>query len=137
MSAPAGAGLTGSPVAPFAARHIGPRGDDVTAMLGTIGYPSLDALIDDQGFSVEDEQDGERTTIARAEMSRVRKALDRLDESYRDVILLRFTEGLPPKEIAKITGLSENVVSVRIHRGVEKLRILLGPQDAAKDKKQV
>jgi glycine dehydrogenase len=30
----------------FAARHVGPRGDDVEAMLGTLGYPSLDAFID-------------------------------------------------------------------------------------------
>ena len=30
----------------FAARHIGPSGADVSAMLATVGYPSLDALID-------------------------------------------------------------------------------------------
>ena len=31
---------------PFAARHVGPDADAVTAMLATIGQPSLDALID-------------------------------------------------------------------------------------------
>jgi glycine cleavage system P protein (glycine dehydrogenase) len=31
---------------PFAARHIGPSDDEVGAMVATIGYPSLDALID-------------------------------------------------------------------------------------------
>ncbi len=30
----------------FAARHIGPRADDIQAMLGVVGYPSLDALAD-------------------------------------------------------------------------------------------
>ncbi len=30
----------------FATRHIGPRPDDVQAMLSLLGYPSLDALID-------------------------------------------------------------------------------------------
>jgi glycine dehydrogenase len=30
----------------FATRHNGPRPDDVAAMLATLGYPSLDALID-------------------------------------------------------------------------------------------
>src|SRR3989344_5109153 len=54
-------------------------------------------------------------------------SLDQLDETYRDIILLRYTEDLPPKEIARITGLSENVVSVRIHRGIEKLKVILGP----------
>src|SRR3989338_2228822 len=92
---------------------------------------SLDALIDDQGFAVSDDSAHEKRTIVRAEMSRVRKGIDQLDETYRDIVLMRYTEDLPPKDIARITGLSENVVSVRLHRGVEKLRTILGP-----DKKQ-
>lgn len=92
---------------------------------------SLDALIDDDGFAVSDENRGMKSIVTQAEMVRVRKAIDQLDELYRDIILLRFAEDLPPKEIARITGLSENVVSVRIHRGVEKLKVLLGP-DAPK-----
>src|ERR1700722_5530689 len=31
---------------PFAARHIGPSDDEIAAMAATVGYPSLDALID-------------------------------------------------------------------------------------------
>jgi glycine dehydrogenase len=31
---------------PFVARHLGPREDDVAEMLGVLGYPTLDALID-------------------------------------------------------------------------------------------
>ena len=31
----------------FAARHLGPRADDVSAMLDTIGVPSVDALVDE------------------------------------------------------------------------------------------
>src|SRR5579863_9052139 len=30
----------------FVGRHIGPRAEDIRRMLKTIGYPSLDALID-------------------------------------------------------------------------------------------
>lgn len=89
---------------------------------------SLDALIDDQGFAVSDEHADEKQAIARAEMTRVRKGIDQLDETYRDILLLRYAEGLTPKDIAGITNLSENVVSVRLHRGVEKLRTILGPK---------
>ena len=64
-------------------------------------------------------------------MTRVRKAIDELDETYRDILLMRFIEDLPPQDIARISGLSENVVSVRIHRGVEKLRTLLGPKNTS------
>jgi glycine dehydrogenase len=35
------------PLDTFAPRHIGPRGDDVAAMLKAVGAPSLDALIDE------------------------------------------------------------------------------------------
>lgn len=90
---------------------------------------SLDVLIDDQGFAVSDDSADEKQMVVRAEMSLVRKGIDQLDETYRDIILLRYTEDLPPKEIARITGLSENVVSVRIHRGLEKLRTILGPDN--------
>lgn len=89
---------------------------------------SLDALIDDQGFAVSDDSADEKKAVESAEMSLVRKGIDQLDETYRDIILLRYTEDLPPKEIARITGLSENVVSVRIHRGIEKLKTILGPE---------
>src|SRR5436190_24345177 len=36
-----------SPLDTFAPRHIGPRGDDVAAMLKEVGAASLDALIDE------------------------------------------------------------------------------------------
>jgi RNA polymerase sigma factor (sigma-70 family) len=48
--------------------------------------------------------------------------MNELDPMYREVLLLRYTEDLPPRDIARITGLTENVVSVRIHRGIKALR---------------
>ena len=50
------------------------------------------------------------------------KSLLSLDEEYREVVSLRFVDDLSPKEIASILGVSANVVSVRIHRGVKKLK---------------
>lgn len=51
--------------------------------------------------------------------------LDRLDEQYRDVLVMRFIDGLKPREIAEILSVSANVISVRIHRGIQQLRGLL------------
>lgn len=87
---------------------------------------SLDALIDEDGFAIPDNDDVRN--IDRAEFTRVRTAIDSLDETYRDVVLLRFTGDLPPREIARVTGLTENVVSVRLHRGVKMLRDILDPK---------
>ena len=81
---------------------------------------SLDQLIDDHDFAIVDEEASK--AIDTVELRRVRAAIDEMDETYRDVLLLRFTEDLPPREIAKILGLSENVVSVRLHRGIKHLR---------------
>lgn len=51
--------------------------------------------------------------------------LNQLDEKYRDVILMRYHDGLKPKEIARILNETVNVVSVRINRGIKQLRALL------------
>lgn len=45
-----------------------------------------------------------------------------LDVKYREPLLLRFVEGLGPKEIAKLLGISQNAVSVRINRGIQMLK---------------
>lgn len=84
---------------------------------------SLDKL-SEEGFEAVDEH----TDIPQsAEVGHVRRTIAELPDHYRDVILLRFVEGLSPKDIARVTGLSHNVVSVRIHRGIRELRTRLDP----------
>ena len=58
----------------------------------------------------------------------IRAHIPELPETYRAVITMRYIDGLTPKEIASLIGISENVVSVRIHRGTHKLRELCNPQ---------
>ena len=41
--------MTHEPYDAFELRHIGPRGDDVERMLGIIGAPSIDDLVDEVG----------------------------------------------------------------------------------------
>jgi len=52
-------------------------------------------------------------------------ALQKLPDAYREALSLRYVEGLSPGEIGKIVGESENAVSVRIHRGLKKLKEML------------
>jgi RNA polymerase sigma-70 factor, ECF subfamily len=49
-----------------------------------------------------------------------------LEPSYQQAVYFRFVEGLPPTEIAEILGESTNIISVRINRGIKKLRELCG-----------
>lgn len=50
------------------------------------------------------------------------KYISKLDPTYQQVVYLRYVEDMSPKEIAQITDLSVNVVSVRINRGIEILK---------------
>ncbi|MBP9669542.1 MAG: RNA polymerase sigma factor [Candidatus Pacebacteria bacterium] len=80
---------------------------------------SLDALTEDSGYvPVSEDMDAEEA----AQVAEAHRALVHLPEEFREVVSLRFVDGLQPKEIADLLGLSTNIVSVRIHRGVEKLR---------------
>lgn len=51
---------------------------------------------------------------------------------YREVLILRYIDGLGPKEISELIEETENVVSVRIHRALRLLRerITLGEETA-------
>lgn len=60
--------------------------------------------------------------------AQVRRALDALPESQREVIMLHWFEGLSFREIAPVVGASQPAVKVRAHRGYEKLREALGTQ---------
>lgn len=56
------------------------------------------------------------------EIEKIREALIRLPERYREVIVLRFIEDLPFKEIAKIMDLREDHARMLVHRGLKVLR---------------
>jgi RNA polymerase sigma-70 factor (ECF subfamily) len=55
----------------------------------------------------------------------VRRCIDRLPESYREIILLRDIEELDGDETAAALGLSAGAVKSRLHRARQALRTLL------------
>lgn len=83
---------------------------------------SLDAMMEDDGFEPADDAAPSIENVPAAREAL--KLLDSLDDIYRTVITMRILDSLTPKEIAQALGVSENVVSVRIHRGIEQLRKL-------------
>jgi RNA polymerase sigma factor (sigma-70 family) len=82
---------------------------------------SLDALTESGGFEPVDATAAARI-VGSAEAARIVQFLDRLEPAYRRVITLRFIDGLTPKEIAETLGETENAVSVRLHRGIARLK---------------
>ncbi|MDA7892326.1 sigma-70 family RNA polymerase sigma factor [bacterium] len=75
---------------------------------------------------------GRRTPSERADLEervgQVHEALNRLSENQREVILLKFEQGLSYEEISEVTGLSSGNVGFLLHTGLKRLRSFL-PDD--------
>ena len=54
------------------------------------------------------------------------EALAALAERDREALLLSVWDGLPPREIAMVLGVTPNAASIRVHRAKQRLRTLLG-----------
>ena len=63
---------------------------------------------------------------ADASYAEVLRAMSELEENDRMVLHLRFTEGLPPQDVAAILNETPNVISVRITRATKRLQLSLG-----------
>ena len=83
---------------------------------------SLDALLHEQDVpesAFEELVGGNRDDFEFAlDAQRVPELLAAMPQHYRDVVVMRYVDGLAPAEIAVLTGDTVNTVSVRIHRGV-------------------
>lgn len=87
---------------------------------------SLEDLREQKGFDPPAEEDD--SAAVRIDSEKVLAVLHAMEEPLRTVIVLRYVDGLLPREIAELLNVSPNVVSVRIHRGMEKLRSLIVSQ---------
>jgi RNA polymerase sigma-70 factor (ECF subfamily) len=81
---------------------------------------SLDFLIE-QGVEPCSDEIEERP-YSRMEIDRVMAHVSNLPEKYSSILILRFVNDLSIQEIANVVHESENVVSVRIHRGITSLK---------------
>ena len=63
----------------------------------------------------------------------VHDALDKLSDTYREIILLRDLEERSTKETAEILDISRGAVRVRLHRARQALRELLNPHFTSSD----
>lgn len=79
---------------------------------------SLDSL-EEEGFEIKDEND---MTTAHAEHTELMERLGLIKDSYRAVLVMRYIDDLPVKEIATILDENETNISMRIKRGIEALK---------------
>ncbi len=67
------------------------------------------------------------------EDSAVTAALSELSPVDQEIITMLSWDGLAPREVASILGLSPNAVRIRAHRARTRLRVLLAAGDAVED----
>ncbi len=82
--------------------------------------------LQEQGFEpgFEDHQVAERAI----DRDFLLKLMNRLDQKYRDIIIMRYLDDFSLEEISEITGETANNISVRIHRGIKQIREFLEAQ---------
>ena len=90
---------------------------------------SLDALLEsDPGSDAlsasEGRKEAEEALDGRRAIESVRELIHRLPEPHQSVLVLRYVDGLTPKEVAEVLDISENAAAVRIHRATGRLREL-------------
>jgi RNA polymerase sigma-70 factor (ECF subfamily) len=69
----------------------------------------------------------EEQAEARWLKARIREALDRLQDDQREALVLMYLQGHSVQEIEELTGASASAVKMRLKRGREALKELLGP----------
>jgi RNA polymerase sigma-70 factor, ECF subfamily len=110
------------------------EGDNFRAFLYTIARNyAFDVLRKDgrcDNLAEEPEDQAEwndvlKQAIASEESRRIILAIKELPSRYREVVTLRFLEGLSVKETAEVTGMSPIAVRVTQSRGLKKLEKIL------------
>jgi RNA polymerase sigma-70 factor (ECF subfamily) len=94
---------------------------------------SLDAIMEgdgvDEGTFEELSESNVEALAATIDGKLAFAVLEEIPDVYREVIILRFVDELGPREISELIEESENVVSVRIHRGLKLLRSKIEAND--------
>ena len=99
------------------------------------GVQSLDALdTEDLGPEAPDAAPAEHVADQDELRRRVRDEIDKLPESHREVVALKYLDGRSYEEIATLTGLSQTTIESRLFRARQKLKTklerIVGPNQA-------
>jgi RNA polymerase sigma-70 factor (ECF subfamily) len=72
------------------------------------------------------ERSSDRAAMDQETFARVRRAIQMLPQKYREVVALRYLQGLEAEEICRLLGITANAMQVRLNRARKRLREQLG-----------
>ncbi len=88
-------------------------------------------LMQERGFDPKD--DTHDRLLNFLEGGELIRLLEEVDPKYREALTMRYVEDLDIKEIAAALSETENNISVRIHRGIEKIRQIANQESGSKN----
>lgn len=80
----------------------------------------LDELLENDRID-EPSYAGDKEIEKKVLLSQIKEVLNELTKEEREMIIWRYWDDLDPKDIAALTGLAANNVSVKLHRAIESL----------------
>jgi RNA polymerase sigma factor (sigma-70 family) len=69
---------------------------------------------------------GENVALDQETLARVRRAIRVLPQKYREIVVLRYLQGLEVSEIGELLGITDNAAQVRLNRARKRLKEQLG-----------
>ncbi len=88
--------------------------------------PRLVTMEDAETTVESREQGGDKQAMDQETFARVRRAVQRLPRKYREIVVLRYLQGLEVSEICTLLGVTANVLQVRLNRARKRLKEQLG-----------
>lgn len=85
---------------------------------------SLDAITE-TGVDFKSEIDEEERVTEDFDKEFVVSKLENLEDDYREILTMRYVNEMSIREIADTLGMTANNVSVKIHRGVDRMKKIL------------
>ncbi len=80
---------------------------------------SLDSLTD-TGFDIKVDEGGRIADMIDGKMAL--EVIGRIPEKYREVIFMKYVQDMTNQEIAEFLKETENSISVKLHRGIKKIK---------------
>jgi len=85
---------------------------------------SLDAISE-----IASKEDISQKIDDKLDVEKIAKAIKQLSDDYREVIILRFVDGLSFEEISQSTGKSLGNCRMLAHRGIQKIKDIINKQE--------
>lgn len=89
----------------------------------------IDSVVEIDSLNIIDDMAlPERVVAARQQLARVARLIGKLPERCRRILLLRRVEGMSQREVARVVGVTENVVEKDVALGVRRILEMLSAE---------